>query len=206
MPKLPGIDTSGVAIGVMQDLTGLVAPRCFLLTDGKTIGNASSGATSRSNADTWKLFEYLYNNISDSEAPVSGGRGLYALADFNANKTITLPDTRGRTIIGKDNMGGSTAGRITAAGAGITGTLLGASGGTQTHSLTTGQMDHSHTYGGTTSAPNGGQSVGVQGGDDDGYNHTHTYSGTTASVSNTSASAHQNTQPSYVATRIIAYK
>lgn len=45
--------------------------------------------------------------------------------------TFNLPDLRGRSVFGRDDMGGSTAGRITNAIAGIVGTNLGAAGGDQ---------------------------------------------------------------------------
>lgn len=62
--------------------------------------------------------------------------------------TFNLPDLRGRGAIGVDNMGGSTAGRITNAGSGIVGTTLGATGGNQalaahTHTIT--DPGHHHT-------------------------------------------------------------
>jgi microcystin-dependent protein len=69
----------------------------------------------------------------------------------DGSTTFNLPDYRGRTPFGDDNMGGSTAGRITAAGSGITGTTLGAVGGAETHTLTVAQIPaHPHT--GTTDA------------------------------------------------------
>ena len=51
---------------------------------------------------------------------------------------FTMPDFRGRVPIGKDDMGGSAALRITAAVSGITGTTLGSSGGDQS------QQSHTH--------------------------------------------------------------
>jgi microcystin-dependent protein len=52
------------------------------------------------------------------------------------------PDLRGRVAVGRDNMGVGAAGRL---GAIIAGTTLGASGGTETHILTTAQLaTHSH--------------------------------------------------------------
>ena len=64
----------------------------------------------------------------------------------DGSTTFGLPDLRGRTIAGRDNMGGSTASRLTAGLSGITGTTLGSAGGTETHTLTTAQMPtHTHT-------------------------------------------------------------
>lgn len=54
--------------------------------------------------------------------------------------TFNLPDCRGRTLYGKDNMGGSTAGRITNALAGFVGTTLGAAGGAQSFTLGTSNL------------------------------------------------------------------
>ena len=63
----------------------------------------------------------------------------------DGSTTFNLPDLRGRVAAGKDNMGGTPTNRLTAAGAGITGTALGATGGNQTHTLTTAQMPaHNH--------------------------------------------------------------
>jgi microcystin-dependent protein len=70
---------------------------------------------------------------------------LYATIGPNAFGTdsggnFSLPDLRGRAIFGLDNMGGSTAGRITAAGGSFDGTVIGGSGGAQTHTLTQAEL------------------------------------------------------------------
>jgi microcystin-dependent protein len=64
--------------------------------------------------------------------------------------TFNLPDLRGRTLFGKDNMGGTAAqSRITFAVSGITGTTLGSAGGDQqlhAHSHSVTDPGHTHTY------------------------------------------------------------
>src|SRR5258708_6378787 len=83
--------------------------------NAQTIGSATSGATGRANADTQNLFITLWNNCVNAHCPVSTGRGASGLADFTANKTIQLPDLRGRGILGRDQMeAAAPAGRLTA--------------------------------------------------------------------------------------------
>lgn len=78
--------------------------------NGRTIGNASSGATERANADTAALFSYIWSTYADAVAAVVGGRGISAAADFAANKQITLLNGRAREIRGLDDMGNAAAG------------------------------------------------------------------------------------------------
>jgi microcystin-dependent protein len=69
----------------------------------------------------------------------------YPHGNGDGSTTFNLPDYRGRVGVGKDDMGGTAAGRITAGGSGIPATTLGASGGVQNYSLATGEMPvHSH--------------------------------------------------------------
>lgn len=184
----------GVPTGVVSDYVGTAAPSGWVLLDGRTIGSASSGATNRANADTQALYELLWNSMANTEAPVSSGRGASAAADFAANKTITIPDARGRVIAGRDNMGGTNANRLTSGGSGITGTTLGVAGGTETHTLTTAQMP-SHTH--SESTGGGGVNAGM--GCGSALNST---AGTTTGSAG-SGNAHQNTQPTLVLNKII---
>lgn len=129
----------------------------YVMADGaSTVGNASSGATV-ANVTTNALFQLLWNQFADSVCAVSGGRGASASADYAANKKITMPDLRGRSRFGKDNMGGSAASRITSAGSGISGDTLGATGGAQTVTLAQANLPNvtltlSGTVSGTTSS------------------------------------------------------
>ena len=59
--------------------------------------------------------------------------------------TFNIPDLRGRVIAGQDDMGGSSANRLTTAKSGINGDNLGASGGLEDHQLTESQLP-SHTH------------------------------------------------------------
>ena len=85
----------------------------WVFANGTTIGSAASAATQRANADTINLYTVLYNSCANAQAPVSGGRGANAAADFAANKTITVLDLRGTVIGGMDVINGSvSAGRL----------------------------------------------------------------------------------------------
>ena len=109
------------------------------MNDG-SIGNASSSATARANIDTWPLFSLLYVNISDTYAPVSGGRTApgntiaAAYTDWNLNKSLTLPAVLGRALASAGN------------GSGLTPRTLGEIVGAETHVLTTNEMP-SHDHG-----------------------------------------------------------
>jgi hypothetical protein len=125
--------TTILATGDIKVTYGTGTISGFVRANGRTIGSASSGATERANADCQALFEDLWD--ADANLTVSGGRGATAAADWAANKQLTLPDMRGRTIAGLDDMGNTAAGRLTSTYFGATPTLLGAGGGAQNHTL-----------------------------------------------------------------------
>lgn len=103
-----------------------------MLLNGDTIGKTGSGATKAGN-DYKNLFLVFWNNLANTEAAVSTGRGASALADWNAGKTLTIPDFRGRSLIGAG------------AGVGLTARTLGTKGGAETHTLGSGEIPaHSH--------------------------------------------------------------
>lgn len=135
----------------------------WVRANGRTIGSASSGATERANSDTQALFIHLWN--TNSGLAVSGGRGASAAADWSANKTIELPDARGRVLASLDNMGNSAAGRLSLTYFGASPTTLGAGGGSQSTTLAAGNLPP-HTHSGTTGSMNrnASHSHGVTGG------------------------------------------
>ena len=135
----------------------------------------------------------------------------------DGSTTFNLPDYRGRLGIGKDNMGGTAANRITTAGSGVDGLTLGASGGAQNVALTIAQLP-SHDHGGVTSwlgdhahgyvRPNptiffagsgAGQNVpvGADSTTDPGGAHNHTI------AAQGSGWAHNNVQPGVVVNKLI---
>ena len=79
-----------------------------------TIGNAVSGATARRNIDTFPLFNLIWNNFNDFWTTISGGgRGASAIADFSANKNLSLPKTLGRVLAGQNPLLTSTVFTVT---------------------------------------------------------------------------------------------
>lgn len=121
----------------------------FVRCNGRTIGNATSGATERANADTSALFSFLWT--ADANLAVSGGRGASAAADYAANKTIALPDCRGRVVAGLSDMGNSDSGRISTTYFGCTGLVLGCGGGAESTTLTLAQLPTGITSSGSNS-------------------------------------------------------
>lgn len=112
----------------------------WVLANDGTIGNAASGGTTRANADTQALFTLLWTNVSNTYAPVSGGRGASAVLDFNANKTIALTKMLGRAL------------GIAGAGSGLTARTLGQILGEEAHTPTLSEM-FAHTHAATVTDP-----------------------------------------------------
>jgi hypothetical protein len=79
-------------------------PGWAVMNDG-SIGNVGSGATTRADADTFQLYKTIWDGVADGFAPVSGGRGATAIADFLAGKTLTLPRALGRVLGGAGGPG-----------------------------------------------------------------------------------------------------
>lgn len=160
--------SSGVPSGSMAAFAGSTTPSGWLLCDGSAVSRTT--------------YASLYTAIGTT----------YGVGD--GSSTFNLPDLRGRVVAGKDNMGGSAASRITSAGSGITGTTLGATGGAETHTLTTAQLaSHSHDVAITDGGAGSSTAIST------------TTSGYTLDATTTagSGSAHNNTQPTLIANYII---
>jgi hypothetical protein len=100
--------------GVGMEWWGAAAPSGWIFASG-TIGNANSNASNRANADTFPLFKILWENTTYLLVNTVGtvvARGASAAADFALNRALSVVDGRGAIHVGKENMGGTAAGRI----------------------------------------------------------------------------------------------
>lgn len=108
-------------------------PSGYILMNDTSIGDSTSGAT-RANIDTWPLYSYLYTNVSDTYAPVSGGRTApgntlgAAYTDWTANKTLTMPLILGRALASSGH------------GSGLTSRAVGENTGAETETLIQNQL------------------------------------------------------------------
>ncbi len=191
----PGTGASSVAsvaqttpIGSVIDYAGAVAPEGWLLCFGQEVSRSAYSA--------------LFSAIGTTY-----GTG-------NGSTTFNLPDCRGRVTAGRDNMGGTDAGRLTKI---LSSRNLGGTGGVQEHTLTVAQMP-AHSHSGTTST-NGAHSHSMSSGDTAGWGtnvdgtpqsnrtlntnsagaHNHTF--TTNSVGGDQP--HPNVQPTIIFNKII---
>ena len=121
----------------------------------------------------------------------------------DGSTTFNLPDLRGRTVAGKDNMNGSAEGRLTSgSAAAIDGATLGAAGGAQEHTLTAAQSGlPAHTHGTGMRLSNSTHSNG-SGNTPSTVDDLLNTSGVTGG-SQSASSAHTNTQPTIVLNYII---
>lgn len=174
--------------GVIMDFPGATAPDGWLLCHGQAISRTVYAA----------LFA------------VTGT--TYGAGD--GSTTFNLPDLRGYVIAGKDDMGGTNAGRLSTMPA----TALGATGGTQTHVLAVSEMPshnhngstgnagaHAHSYIDSTTVDGNGIDFGGS------YITTTTVARTTSTVADHAhtipaqggGSAHNNVQPTIIMNKII---
>lgn len=108
----------------------------WLLFDDGTFGSATSGSSNSNSALNQALFTLMFNNVSDSAAPIltSAGAGTTragqgtAAAAWAANCRMTLPRTLGRAL------------GVAGAGSGLTSRALGVSLGSETQTLITNNL------------------------------------------------------------------
>ena len=192
-------------VGALLDYLGTTAPTGWVLASSGTIGSAASSASQRANADTEDLFSLLWNNFSNTELIIqdSAGsdtiRGLSAAADFAANKRMPTPDLRGRIAAGLDNLGGSSANRITATEA----DTIGKSTGTETHTLITSEMPaHTHNFEYVVDNTGATYTRFIKAGSENGTSNS-LVTNTTSVVTSGGGAAHNNTQPTFFCGKII---
>lgn len=147
-PVGPAItNTAQVPVGSVMDFAGAAAPAGWLLCYGQTISRTTYAA--------------LYTAIGTTYGQGDGAT------------TFALPDTRGRASFGVDNMGGTAANRLTSAGSGVNGIVLGATGGDEMlqeheHDITDPEHSHDLTDDGHSHTPNIGAGFVIpQGGNGD---------------------------------------
>lgn len=122
---------------VKSSLYPITPPGDWLYMNNGTIGNVGSGATARASSNMFQLYKTIWDGVVNTWAPVSGGRGATALADFLAGKTLSLPQSMGRALAENGN------------GAGLTNRALGENGGSESQSIALNAANlppHTHTY------------------------------------------------------------
>ncbi len=116
-----GAVPDSTASGTISPWGGASTPTGWLLCDGAAVSRST--------------YSDLFTAIGTA----------YGVGD--GSSTFNVPDLRGRTVCGKDDMGGSAANRLTA-GSTIDGSTLGAAGGGQTHTTSANEMP-AHRHAGT---------------------------------------------------------
>jgi len=113
----PGGVSANDFVGMLGFFPSTTAPTNWVLANGGTIGSATSGGTTRANADTANLFAFFWTNYNNTQLPIqdSAGvattRGASAAADFAANKRMPVVDMRGMFPRGLDLSRGIDTGR-----------------------------------------------------------------------------------------------
>lgn len=134
------ITNTAFTTGDLKNTHKTAADAGWVMWSDGSIGDASSSATIRANADTSSLFTLYWNSYSNTLCPVSGGRGVSAAADFAAHKRLSVPVGAGRAF------------GLAGTGSGLTARTLGdGSIGSETRSLVTANLP-AYTPTGTVSS------------------------------------------------------
>lgn len=118
----------------------------------------------------------------------------------NGSTTFNLPDLRGRVVAGQDDMGGSSANRLTNQTGGLNGDTLGDTGGSETHTLTEAQLP-AHSHGNVVTNVSANTSTIFASSND--RTAVTSISQSKSATSTGSGSAHNNVQPTIILNYII---
>lgn len=188
------VASTGFSTGDVKLTIKTAADTGWVMMNDGTIGDGSSGASTRANSDTVNLFTLLYNNLSDTAAPLltSAGASTTRAAQGSAATAyanhcrITLFKVLGRAIAGAG------------AGSGLTSRALGATAGAETHTLTTAELpNQTYNYNFNTSSGNTSSfPSSVDSGGDFNMANTALVSNTGVVTDNNGGGAHTIVQPS----------
>lgn len=175
--------------GIILPYAGSAAPDGYLLCYGQAVSRSTYAA--------------LFSAIGTT----------YGVGD--ASTTFNVPDLRGRVIAGQDDMGGSSADRLTGQANGVDGDVLGGTGGTESQTLSIAQLPtvtpagtivnvvtnarHDSSSGNTVSGTGGSASP-------DANTVTRTDTAVNSTFTGTpfgSGSAHNNVQPTLILNYIV---
>jgi microcystin-dependent protein len=190
-PGVIGVEGTEICpIGSLMDFAGSTPPAGWIFCFGQNLNRTTYA----------KLFAVIQT----------------AFGAGDGSTTFGVPDLRGRVVAGKDNMGGTSADRLTSP---INGDNLGAAGGSQSHALITAELPahnhgvtdpgHAHNFGISLQGVTGSQLIGsgavpafyAAGADTRSGTQS---SGTGISIQNTgSGTAHNNMQPTMVLNKIM---
>ena len=216
---LATINSGGNAVSI----SGLSYPSAdgsagqFLKTDGS--GTLSFATQTEFSMPAGMMFPYAGSSVPTGYLFCHGqaiSRTTYAdlftaigttYGTGDGSSTFNLPDLRGRVIAGQDDMGGSSANRLTDQSGGLNGDTLGATGGAETHDLQLTEIPgHNHASGtlstGLTVAVTTGGTVSSLGTSTSGnLTQIQPVSGNTASAGG--GNAHNNVQPTIILNYVI---
>lgn len=186
LDSLDSIIFNLIPSGIVLPFAGASAPTGYLLCYGQAISRTANPA----------LFTAIDTTYGDGDG----------------SSTFNLPDLRGRSISGEDDMGGAAANRITSAISGIDGVTLGAVGGNQSlqshnHSASVSDSGHAHVIQTNANTSSGGignivtaANTGAAGST---FNSNAATTGISVGIGNTGAGSSQNMPPTMIMNFII---